>query len=71
MVGTWEWVLIILVIVLLFGAKRIPEIAKGLGQGIRAFKKELHGDSDTAKQENSGKQDTSSTKRDDAGPAAL
>ncbi|MCX2739064.1 twin-arginine translocase TatA/TatE family subunit [Pontibacter anaerobius] len=33
-----EVVLIILAIVLLFGAKRIPELAKGLGRGIREFK---------------------------------
>lgn len=31
-------VLIILVIILLFGAKRIPELARGLGRGIREFK---------------------------------
>ncbi len=34
-----EVLIIILVIVLLFGAKRIPEVAKGLGKGIREFKK--------------------------------
>ncbi|MEK7671864.1 MAG: twin-arginine translocase TatA/TatE family subunit, partial [Bacteroidota bacterium] len=37
--GAVEWVLIILAVVLLFGAKKIPELAKGLGQGIREFKK--------------------------------
>jgi sec-independent protein translocase protein TatA len=34
-----EWVLILLVVVLLFGARKIPELAKGLGQGIKEFKK--------------------------------
>ncbi|PIB37596.1 preprotein translocase [Reichenbachiella sp. 5M10] len=38
MPGGWELVIIVLVIVLLFGAKKIPELAKGLGRGIREFK---------------------------------
>ena len=37
--GAMEWVLIVLAVVLLFGAKKIPELAKGIGQGIREFKK--------------------------------
>jgi sec-independent protein translocase protein TatA len=37
--GGWEWVIILLAVLLLFGAKKIPELAKGLGQGIREFKK--------------------------------
>ena len=36
--GTGELVLIFLVILLLFGAKRLPDLAKGLGKGIREFK---------------------------------
>jgi sec-independent protein translocase protein TatA len=35
----FEWILIILVIVLFFGAKKIPEIAQGIGKGIREFRK--------------------------------
>ncbi|MBD3243571.1 MAG: twin-arginine translocase TatA/TatE family subunit [Chitinivibrionales bacterium] len=38
MPGGMEWILIVLVVVLLFGAKKIPELAKGLGQGIKEFK---------------------------------
>ncbi len=38
-IGTWEILLIFLVALLLFGAKRIPEIAKGLGKGITEFKR--------------------------------
>jgi sec-independent protein translocase protein TatA len=38
MPGGPEWILVILVIVLFFGAKRIPELARGLGKGIREFK---------------------------------
>lgn len=36
--GGWEWVIIVLVVLLLFGAKKIPELARGLGRGIREFK---------------------------------
>ena len=37
--GGWELVLIVIVVLLLFGAKKIPELAKGLGTGIKEFKK--------------------------------
>jgi sec-independent protein translocase protein TatA len=37
--GGWEWVIVILAVLLLFGAKKIPELARGLGQGIKEFKK--------------------------------
>ena len=41
----WPEILIIgLIIVILFGAKRIPEVAKGLGEGIRSFKTGMKGD---------------------------
>jgi sec-independent protein translocase protein TatA len=36
--GPWEIALIVLVILVLFGAKKIPDFARGLGQGIREFK---------------------------------
>jgi len=35
--GGGEWILIILAIVLLFGGKKIPELMRGIGQGIREF----------------------------------
>ena len=37
--GPWEIVLILAVVLILFGAKRLPELAKGLGSGIKEFKK--------------------------------
>ncbi|HWF19710.1 MAG TPA: twin-arginine translocase TatA/TatE family subunit [Verrucomicrobiae bacterium] len=37
--GGWEIVLILAMALLLFGAKKLPELAKGLGQGIKEFKK--------------------------------
>jgi len=36
--GTTEIVLIVLAVVLLFGGKKIPELMKGIGQGVRSFK---------------------------------
>lgn len=36
--GFWEIFLIVLVIVLLFGGKKIPELMKGLGKGVKSFK---------------------------------
>ena len=41
--GPMEMVLVVLVILLLFGAKRLPGLAKGLGQGIREFKGAIDG----------------------------
>ena len=38
-IGGWEIVLILAVVLILFGAKKLPELAKGLGQGIKEFKK--------------------------------
>ena len=37
--GGWEMVIVVIAILLLFGAKKIPELAKGLGTGIKEFKK--------------------------------
>lgn len=39
--GAGEILIIVLVILLLFGAKKIPELAQGLGKGMREFKKSL------------------------------
>ena len=37
--GPWEITLIILVVIILFGGKKLPELARGLGLGLREFKK--------------------------------
>lgn len=38
-IGITEWLIIALIVVLLFGGKKIPELFKGLGEAIREFKK--------------------------------
>jgi len=38
-IGGWEIVLILAVVLILFGARKLPELARGLGQGIKEFKK--------------------------------
>ncbi len=43
MPGGWELILIFLVVLILFGAKRLPELARGLGQSIREFKGAVDG----------------------------
>jgi sec-independent protein translocase protein TatA len=40
-IGTGEIILIILAILILFGAKKIPELAQGIGKGMKEFKKAL------------------------------
>ncbi len=37
----WEWLIIALVILLLFGGKKIPELMRGIGKGINSFKQGL------------------------------
>jgi sec-independent protein translocase protein TatA len=37
-IGLWEWVVIFGILLLLFGANKLPAIGKGLGEGIRNFK---------------------------------
>ena len=62
----FHWIIVLLVIVLLFGAKKIPEVAKGLGQGLKEFKKAMKEEdkvTDTAgaKEKNSDKSITKDT----------
>jgi len=41
--GIWEILLIVVVIALLFGGKKLPELGKGLGQGIKNYKNAVKG----------------------------
>lgn len=44
--GGSEWILIVIAIVILFGAKKIPELMRGLGSGIKEFKKAASNEDD-------------------------
>ncbi len=53
--GTGEIIVLVLIVLLLFGAKRIPELARGMGKGIREFKdatKEIKNDIENSANEN-------------------
>ncbi len=55
MPGGWELIVIILIIVLLFGGRKIPELMKGLGQGMREFKKARNEGDDASKKDDNSK----------------
>lgn len=52
--GTTELIIILVIVMILFGAKKLPELAKGLGQGITEFKKAQNKDPAEEKQGTSG-----------------
>jgi|GEM_PF-207161 len=41
--GPWEIAIVVIVILILFGGKKIPELARGIGRGMREFKREMTG----------------------------
>lgn len=42
MIAGYQWLIILLIILLLFGGKKIPELMKGVGKGVRAFKEGMN-----------------------------
>ena len=50
--GPWEIMVVLLLLLVVFGAKRLPEIGKGMGKGIREFKKSLREISEDDNEEN-------------------
>jgi len=55
-IGHWELILLILALLLLFGGRKIPELARGLGSGVREFQQGLKGKKETGED---GKDDKS------------
>jgi sec-independent protein translocase protein TatA len=53
--GPVEIIIIVLIILLLFGGRKIPELMKGLGQGMREFKKAAKGDENKSAKEDEDK----------------
>ncbi|HPC97755.1 MAG TPA: twin-arginine translocase TatA/TatE family subunit [Bacteroidales bacterium] len=54
-IGPLEIVLILLIVVLLFGGRKIPELMKGIGQGLKEFKKASKYDPEEEKKESANK----------------
>lgn len=57
MLGTPEIILIALIVLLLFGGKKIPEMMKGLGKGVKSFKDGMNGKEDDTKKDSSPDKD--------------
>lgn len=57
----WEWLIIFLAILLLFGGKKIPELMRGLGKGVHSFRKGVQ----EAKEEMNRPLDDSASKTED------
>jgi len=60
-VGPWQIILVIAVVLLLFGGKKIPELMKGVGQGIKEFKDGMN--SDNTKTDTTEKKDETVEKK--------
>ena len=45
-IGVWQIVVVVLLVLLLFGGRKIPELMRGVGQGMKEFKKATADDSD-------------------------
>ena len=58
-----HWLIVLAIIVLLFGAKKIPELAKGMGKGIKRNKKEM--EDDTPLEQIQKSEETTQTKKDE------
>ena len=43
-VGPWQWVVIVALVLLLFGGKKIPELMRGMGRGLKEFKDAVNKD---------------------------
>ena len=68
-IGTWEILLIFLVILLMFGAKRIPEIARGIGKGVTEFKKGVRDIQDEIETGTDRPQDPTTNQQEQSQPA--
>ena len=60
-IGMTEIIIIALIVLLLFGGKKIPELMKGLGKGVRSFKDGMNGKDDMDKQDGEDFKDNGKT----------
>ncbi len=58
--GPWEWILVVLLVLLLFGHKKVPDLARALGRSLSEFKKgRAEGENQDSQQSESGKDESS------------
>ena len=65
-IGPWQIILIVFIVLLLFGAKRLPELFRGMGQGVKEFKKatrDIEDDIRSAVEDEPKKTETSQTEK--------
>ncbi len=67
--GGFELILILAVVLLLFGGKKIPQLAKGLGEGIRNFKKSVKDDEQEVAKEDSAVEEPKKVEAQEKGAA--
>ena len=60
-IGTQEIIFIVLIVLLFFGGKKIPELMKGLGKGVRSFKDGMNGIDDEASSKSDVKEEKKAT----------
>lgn len=65
MIGAWEIVAIVFVVLLFVGGKKIPELMKGVGKGVKSFKEGLNGIEDEVKKSGAAEQKPLDTKPSD------
>ena len=53
----WEWIILLVLVLLLFGGKKIPELMKGLGKGVKSFKEGMNEVTDMTKDTQEAKKD--------------
>ncbi len=61
-IGITDWVIILLIVLILFGGKQLPELAKSLGKSLSAFKKGMKEGEDELKKSLEDKSDSSEKK---------
>lgn len=57
----YQWLVVLVIVLLLFGGNRIPELMRGLGSGMREFKKGLAGEEEPVEKEAESKSDKGKT----------
>jgi sec-independent protein translocase protein TatA len=66
--GIWELLLVLLIVLLVVGAARLPQIGEALGKAIRNFRKGTSGEDDKKKEQiDASKTDSADSKKDDSG----